>query len=175
MIAQVLTIDHPDRVLSLASIMSTTGDPNVGAPTPEAMVVLMRPPPQERDELIAAEVETTKAIGSPGFPFDEERTHQRAAAKYDRSFYPQGVARQVAAVVGARDRTERLSHIDVPTVVIHGTADPLVTPSGGEATAKAIPGAELLMIEGMGHELPPGAWTTVVEAVVSNAEKARSR
>jgi pimeloyl-ACP methyl ester carboxylesterase len=175
MIAQVVAIDHPERVLSLASIMSTTGDPTVGAPTPEAMVVLMRPPPQERDEVIAGEVETTKAIGSPGFPFDEERTRRRAGAAYDRSFYPRGVARQVAAVVAASDRTERLSHIDVPTVVIHGTADPLVTPSGGEATAKAVHGAELIMVEGMGHELPPGAWPTVVEAVVRNAAKAGSR
>jgi pimeloyl-ACP methyl ester carboxylesterase len=175
MIAQVVTIDHPERVLSLASIMSTTGDPNVGAPTPEAMAVLMRPPPQERDEVIGREVDTTKTIGSPGFPFDEERTRRRAAAAYDRSFYPQGVARQVAAVVSASDRTERLSHIDVPTVVIHGTADPLVTPSGGEATAKAIPGAELIMVEGMGHELPPGSWPTVVDAVVANASKAARR
>ncbi|HEX4539594.1 MAG TPA: alpha/beta hydrolase [Acidimicrobiales bacterium] len=175
MIAQVVAIDHPDRVLSLASIMSTTGDPSVGAPTPEAMAVLMRPPPQERDDVIAGEVETHKAIGSPGFPVDEERTRRRAAAAYDRSFYPQGVARQVAAVVAASDRTEGLSHIDVPTVVIHGTADPLVTPSGGEATAKAVPGAELIMVEGMGHELPPGAWETVVEAVVRNAAKAGSR
>jgi pimeloyl-ACP methyl ester carboxylesterase len=174
MIAQVLAIDHPDRVLSLASIMSTTGDPSVGAPTPEAMAVLMRPPAEERDAVIAGEVETSKAIGSPGFPFDEERTRRRAAAAYDRSFYPQGVARQVAAVVSASDRTERLSHIDVPTVVIHGTADPLVTPSGGEATVKAIPGAELIMVEGMGHELPPGSWPTVVDAVVRNA-KAASR
>ena len=175
MIAQVVAIDHPDRVLSLASIMSTTGDPSVGAPTPEAMAVLMRPPPQERDDVIAGEVETHKAIGSPGFPVDEERTRRRAAAAYDRSFYPQGVARQVAAVVAASDRTEGLSHLDVPTVVIHGTADPLVTPSGGEATAKAVPGAELIMVEGMGHELPPGAWETVVEAVVRNAAKAGSR
>jgi pimeloyl-ACP methyl ester carboxylesterase len=175
MIAQVVAIDHPDRVLSLASIMSTTGDPSVGAPTPEAMAVLMRPPPQERDDVIAGEVETHKAIGSPGFPVDEERTRRRAAAAYDRSFYPQGVARQVAAVVAASDRTEGLSHIDVPTVVIHGTADPLVTPSGGEATAKAVPGPELIMVEGMGHELPPGAWETVVEAVVRNAAKAGSR
>jgi pimeloyl-ACP methyl ester carboxylesterase len=175
MIAQVLAIDHPDRVLSLASIMSTTGDPGVGAPTPEAIAVLMRPPPQGRDEAIEREVETTKAIGSPGFPFDEERTRRRAAASYDRSFDPSGVARQLAAVLSAGDRSERLSRVDVPTVVIHGTADPLVTSSGGEATAKAIPGAELIMVEGMGHELPPGSWPTVVEAVVGNAAKARSR
>jgi pimeloyl-ACP methyl ester carboxylesterase len=175
MIAQVVAIEHPDRVLSLASIMSTTGDPSVGAPTPEAMAVLMRPPTQERDEVIEGEVEATKAIGSPGFPFDEERTRRRAAEKFDRSFYPEGVARQVAAVVAASDRTERLTHLDLPTVVIHGTGDPLVTPSGGEATAKAIPDSELNMVEGMGHELPPGAWPTVVEAVVGNAAKAGSR
>jgi pimeloyl-ACP methyl ester carboxylesterase len=175
MIAQVVAIEHPDRVLSLASIMSTTGDPSVGAPTPEAMTVLMRPPTQERDEVIEREVEATKVIGSPGFPFDEERTRRRAAEKFDRSFYPEGVARQVAAVVAASDRTERLTHLDLPTVVIHGTGDPLVTPSGGEATAKAIPDSELIMIEGMGHELPPGAWPTVVEAVVGNAAKAGSR
>jgi pimeloyl-ACP methyl ester carboxylesterase len=175
MIAQVVAIEHPDRVLSLASIMSTTGDPSVGAPTPEAMTVLMRPPTQERDEVIEGEVAATKAIGSPGFPFDEERTRRRAAEKFDRSFYPEGVARQVAAVVAASDRTERLTHLDLPAVVIHGTGDPLVTPSGGEATAKAIPDSELIMIEGMGHELPPGAWPTVVEAVVGNAAKAGSR
>jgi pimeloyl-ACP methyl ester carboxylesterase len=175
MIAQVLAIDHPEKVRSLASIMSTTGDPNVGSPTPEVMTVLMRPPPQERDEMIAAELESSRAIGSPGFPFDEERKRRRAAASYDRSFYPLGVARHVGAVVSASDRTERLSHVDVPTVVIHGTADPLVTPSGGEATAKAIPGAELIMIEGMGHELPPGSWPTVVDAVVGNAAKVGSR
>jgi pimeloyl-ACP methyl ester carboxylesterase len=175
MIGQLLTIDHPDRVLSLASIMSTTGDPSVGMPTAEAIELLTKPPPTEREEVITREVETTQVLGSPGFPFDEERTRRRAAATFDRSFYPAGVARHVGALVAAADRTERLSHVDVPTVVIHGTADPLVTPSGGEATAKVIPGAELIMIDGMGHELPPGAWPTVVEAVVDNAAKAGSR
>jgi pimeloyl-ACP methyl ester carboxylesterase len=175
MIGQLLAIEHPGRVLSLASIMSTTGDPSVGAPTPEAITILMKPPPTGREEVITREVETTRVLGSPGFPFDEARTRRRAAASFDRSFYPAGVARQVGALVSAADRTERLTHLDLPTVVIHGTADPLVTPSGGEATAKAIPGSELIMIEGMGHELPPGAWPTVVEAVVGNAAKAGSR
>jgi len=175
MIAQLLAIDHPERVLSLASIMSTTGDPSVGAPTPEAMAILMRPPEQEREAVIAAEVDTHKVLGSPGFDIDEERTRRRATAAYDRSFYPAGTARQLGAVVGATDRTERLSHLDVPAVVIHGSADPLVTPSGGEATAKAIPGAELITIEGMGHELPPESWPTVVEAIVGNAEQGGPR
>jgi pimeloyl-ACP methyl ester carboxylesterase len=175
MIAQVLAIDHPDRVRSLASIMSTTGDPSVGAPTPEAIAALTKPPPQGRDEVIAREIETTRVIGSPGFPFDKERTRRRAAAYYDRCFYPLGAARQLGAILAASDRTSRLAELDIPTVVIHGTADPLVTPSGGEATAKAIPGAELIMIEGMGHELPPGSWSTVVDAVVHNIAKAESR
>jgi pimeloyl-ACP methyl ester carboxylesterase len=175
MIGQLLAIDHPDRVLSLASIMSNTGDPNVGMPTPEAIAQLMKPPPTEREEVITREVETTRVFGSPGFPFDKERTRHRAAASFDRCFYPAGVARHVGALVGAADRTEHLARIDVPTVVIHGTADPLVTPSGGEATAKAIPGAELIMIEGMGHELPPETWPRVVDAIVANASKGARR
>lgn len=175
MIAQLLAIDHPHRVLSLASIMSTTGDPSVGAPTPEAIEVLVEEAPNERDRVIARQVETTRLLGSPGFPFDEERTRRRAAAFFDRSFYPPGRARHVGAVVSAADRTERLTKVDVPTVVIHGDKDPLVTPTGGEATAKAVPGAELLLIEGMAHELPPGAWPTVVAAVAANAEKAKIR
>jgi pimeloyl-ACP methyl ester carboxylesterase len=175
MIGQVLAIDHPDRVLSLASIMSSPDYPRVGASTAEAIELLMKPPPSQREEIIATEVDTTRILGSPGFPFDEERTRQHAAAKFDRSFYPPGVNRQVGAVMGAADRTERLGEVDVPTVVIHGSADPLITPSGGEATAKAIPGAELIIVEGMGHELPPGAWPTVADAVVGNAEKAHVR
>jgi pimeloyl-ACP methyl ester carboxylesterase len=175
MIAQLLAIDHPDRVLSLASIMSSPHHPSIGGPTPQAMELLMQPPPTEREAVIAREVETTRTLGSPGFPFDEERTRRRAAAQFDRAFSPAGVARQVGAVVSAADRTERLSSVDVPTVVIHGDKDQLVTPTGGEATAKAVPGATLLVIEGMAHELPPGAWTTVVDAVVANAEKAATR
>jgi pimeloyl-ACP methyl ester carboxylesterase len=175
MIGQVLAIEHPDRVLSLASIMSNTGDPSVGQPTPEAIQVLMKPPLTEREAVIESEVETTRILGSPGFPFDEERTRRRAAASFDRSFHPAGVNRHVGAVVAAADRTERLTRVDVPTVVIHGSADPLVTPSGGEATAKAIPGAELIVIEGLGHELPPGAWPIVIEAVVANAKRSGSR
>ncbi len=171
MIGQLLAIDHPDRVISLASIMSNTGDPSVGMPTPEAISLLTKPPPTEREQVIARELENTRVLGSPGYPFDEERTQRRAAASFDRSFYPAGVARQVGAVVSAADRTERLAKLDLPTVVIHGDADPLVTPSGGEATAKAVPGAELVMIEGMGHELPPGSWARVVDAVVANASE----
>ena len=165
MIAQLLAIDRPERVLSLASIMSTTGDPSVGAPTPEAIAVLTKPPPTGREQVIAREVETTEALGSPGYGFDEDRTRRRAAAAFDRAFHPAGVARHLGAVVDAT----------MATVVIHGSADPLITPSGGEATAKAIPGAELMIIEGMGHELPPGAWPTVVEAIVANANRAARR
>ncbi len=139
--------------------------------------MLTKPPPTGREEVIAGEVETTRALGSPGFGFDEDRTRRRAAAAFDRAFHPAGVARHLGAVVAAADRTERLAKLDeaTATVVIHGSADPLITPSGGEATAKAIPGAELIIIEGMGHELPPGAWPTVVEAIVANANKAAQR
>jgi pimeloyl-ACP methyl ester carboxylesterase len=171
MIAQLVAINHPERVLSLASIMSTTGDPAVGAPTAEAISVLVTTPPEGREATIEHEVETTRLIGSPGFPFDEERVRRRAAAAYDRSFYPAGVVRQVAAVILASDRTERLGRIDVPTVVIHGSADPLVTLSGGEATAKAIPGAELVVIDGLGHEVQPGARPTIIGAIVANASR----
>ena len=175
MIAQQLAIDHPDKVLSLASIMSTTGAGDVGAPTDEAIAVVTRLPPETREEVIASEVESTRLLGSPGFAFDEERTGRRAAAAYDRSFYPVGTARQLVAIVASGDRTTGLSRLDVPTVVIHGDADPLVTPSGGVATAKAIPGAELVMVEGMGHELPPAAWPTVIEAIVANARSGGPR
>ena len=175
MIAQVLAIEHPGRVLSLASIMSNTGNGSVGQPTAEAIEVLIQPPPTEREAVIEREVETTRILGSPAFPFDEERTRRRAAASFDRSFHPAGVNRHVGAVVAAADRTERLTQVDVATVVIHGSADQLVTPSGGEATAKAIPGAELILIEGMGHELPPEAWPTVIGAVAANAMKSGSR
>jgi pimeloyl-ACP methyl ester carboxylesterase len=131
----------------------------------------MRPPPEGREATIEREVETDRVLASPGFPFDEERVRRRAAAAYDRSFYPAGVARHLAAVITASDRTERLGRIDVPTVVIHGSADPLVTPSGGEATAKAIPGAELVVIDGLGHEVQPGARPAIIGAIVANASR----
>ena len=172
MIAQTLAIQHPDRVRSLCSIMSTTGAAAVGTPAPEAMAVLLKPPATTRADAIANSVETSKVIGSTAFPIADDELERRAAAAYDRCFYPVGIARHLLAVLASGDRTEALGALDVPTTVIHGTVDPLVTPTGGEATAKAIPGAELLMVEGMGHDLPEGVWPFVLDAIESLAARA---
>ena len=173
MIAQTMAIRHPDRVLSLCSIMSTTGNPEVGTPTPEAMQELMRPVSTSKDEYLEASLRASRVIGSTGFPFDEERARARAELHYDRCYHPMGVARQLAAVLASGDRTEALGTVQVPTVVIHGDADPLVTPTGGEATAKAIPNSEHVVIEGMGHDLPEGAWPRLIEAIVTNIKKVK--
>ena len=171
MIAQTVAIEHPERVLSLTSIMSTTGDPSVGAPTGEAVTALLTPRPESRDAAIELGVANARVISSPDH-FDEERARARAIATYDRCYHPAGFGRQLLAVVASGDRTERLRSLDVPTLVIHGDKDPLVTPSGGEATAAAIPGAELLVLEGMGHDLPPSYWAQIVEAVTKLAARA---
>lgn len=171
MVAQTMAIQHPERVLSLTSIMSSTGAPGVGTPTPEAAAVLLTPRPESRDEAIEFAVRSEQVIGSPE-EFDESRARARAAAFYDRCFYPPGTARQLVAVLASGDRTEALRRLDVPTLVIHGDRDPLVAPSGGEATADAIPGAELLVLEGMGHDLPPAYWPPIVEAITKLAARA---
>jgi pimeloyl-ACP methyl ester carboxylesterase len=172
MIVQQLCIDRPDLVRSLCSIMSTTGDPSVGRPTEAALQVLLTPPPTEREAFLDREVETWKVIGSPGFPFDEKEVRRRAAASFDRSFYPQGTARQLAAVVASPDRTAALGSVRSPALVIHGEDDALINASGGRATAAAIPRSELLVIPGMGHNLPPEVWDQVVGAIVANAARA---
>jgi pimeloyl-ACP methyl ester carboxylesterase len=171
MIAQAVAIEHPHRVLTLTSIMSTTGDQDVGQPLPDAMQRLLGAPPTSRDEAIESGVETSRIIGSPEL-FDEDRAREKAAESYDRCFYPAGMARQLLAIVASGSRSEQLANVDVPTLVIHGSADPLVTPSGGERTAEVVPGAELLMIEGMGHDLPPVHWTQVVAAITALAARA---
>ncbi|AGZ41907.1 alpha/beta fold hydrolase [Actinoplanes friuliensis] len=172
MVAQQLTIDHPDRVLSLCSIMSMTGDLTVGRPTPEAAAVLGRPPAPDREAAIANSVASSRIIGSPGFPAAEEELLRRAAAKYDRAYHPLGTLRQYAAVLASPDRTAALHGVKVPTVVIHGEDDPLIGVSGGRATAAAVPGAELIVIPGMGHDLPREVWPRIVEAIAANAGRA---
>jgi pimeloyl-ACP methyl ester carboxylesterase len=171
MIAQTVAIRHPDRVLSLTSIMSTTGEPSVGQPTPPALAVLLAPAPPDRDGYIEFLVAAFKTIGSPGL-VDEELIRSRAAATYDRSYYPPGVARQLLAVIASGDRTQALGDVAVPTLVVHGTEDPLIQRSGGEATVAAIPGAELVLIEGMGHDLPRAFWGQIVDALTANARRA---
>jgi pimeloyl-ACP methyl ester carboxylesterase len=172
MIAQQVAIDHQDRVLSLCSIMSTTGDRSVGQGTQEALAMLLRPAAKNRDEAIEGGVLASRIIGSPGYPASEEELRAKSAAAYDRAFHPAGSLRQTAAVLASPDRTEGLRKVTVPTMVIHGADDPLVNVTGGEATATAIPGASLLIIPGMGHDVPTPLWSKIVDAIVANAQKA---
>jgi pimeloyl-ACP methyl ester carboxylesterase len=174
MIAQLMAIRNPEKVSSLASIFSTTGDRSVGNPKPEALAAISSWPPELRESFIDYCVQVWQVIGSKGFPFDEERFRIRAGRAFDRSFYPAGAVRQAAAAWVAGDRTSSLASVNVPTVVIHGAGDPLVTPSGGEATARAIRGARLVMIPGMGHDLPREAWPTIIGALVENASQTSS-
>jgi pimeloyl-ACP methyl ester carboxylesterase len=172
MIVQTAAIEHPGRVRSLVSIASTTGDPSVGAPKPEALAALFAPPPTTRDEVGDHAVALAGVIGSQGFERDHAWLRWRAEHAFDRARDPDGVSRQAAAAFVATDRTEPLGAVDVPALVIHGAADPLIDVSGGEATAAAIPHAELLVIDGLGHDLPPGAWPQVADAIAATVRRA---
>jgi pimeloyl-ACP methyl ester carboxylesterase len=156
-IAQTMAIEHPDRVRSLTSMMSTTGNRRVGQSSPDVLrEVFSGPPAVTREEVIQKMVQAVRVVGSPGYPSDENEIAVRAGRAYDRCYDPIGTARQAVATVASGDRTERLRHLMVPTLVIHGLADRMCDISGGRATAEAIPGAELITIEGMGHDLAPG-------------------
>ncbi|HET6951096.1 MAG TPA: alpha/beta fold hydrolase [Acidimicrobiales bacterium] len=168
MIAQTVAIAHPARVLSLTSIMSTTGDLDVGAPTSDASRSLLSPPARTREEYQDAAVRNAGVWGSPGL-FDVDRLRRVAGESWDRGYDPSGTARQLAAITASGSRSGALARIAVPTLVIHGTADTLVQPSGGERTAEVIPDAKLLMIEGMGHDLAPPLWPTVIDAIAAHA------
>ncbi len=175
MIAQTLAIRHPERVRSLTSIMSTTGDPAVGAPAEAALGALLAPPATDRESAVQRAVDTYRVIGSPGFEFDEHGLRERAGLSFDRAYDPAGVARQLAAILASPDRTADLARVAVPTLVVHGAQDALVNVSGGRATAAAIPGAELFVIEGMGHDLPRAVWPELVDritALVDRVERA---
>lgn len=172
MIAQRMVLDHPDRVLSMTSIMSTTGARDVGQPNEAATAMLLRPPAPDRDGAIAAMVAGFRITASTGFEVTDDELRDRAIDGYDRAYHPAGGARQLAAIIATPDRTEALAGVTVPTSVIHGDADPLIDVSGGRATAAAIPGAELLIIPGMGHDLPAGAWPQIVDTVVRTAKRA---
>ncbi len=172
MITQALVINHPDLFLTATSVMSTTGDRAVGAPTGEAMTALLRPVATSREEAIEASIEGSRVIGSPAYPTEERLLRVRAGAAYDRSYCPEGTARQLAAILASPDRTVGLNGVRIPFLVVHGDADPLVTPSGGAATAAAVPGSKLLAIPGMGHDLPEPLWDVVTDAIVANTELA---
>jgi pimeloyl-ACP methyl ester carboxylesterase len=172
MIAQLLAIHHPRQVQSLVSIMSTTGNRAVGQAHPRLWPRMLRRPRRDREGYIRDFVEGYEAIGSTRYPPDPERMRRRGAQCFDRGVHRSGAARQLAAVVTAYDRTPLLSELSLPTTVIHGSADPLVQPSGGRATADAIPGARLVVLDGMGHDLPPQLWPQIVDAIEENAERA---
>lgn len=172
MIAQTVAIRHQPRVKSLVSIMSTTGDRSVPLAKPEALAFLMTPPPAERDALIEHSVKLWRTIGSPGFPFDENFVRARSAQVYDRCFHPQGQVRQFAAILAHGSRREGLKGVRVPTLVIHGVDDPLVPVEGGKDTAAHIPGAELMLVDGMGHDNPRPVWPHAVEAITRLTRRA---
>jgi len=172
MIAQTLAIGHPRRLRSLGSIMSNTGSRWTGMPSRKAMAVLLGRPPRGREAAIERAVKTFRVIGSPGYPFDEERVRQISARSYDRGHSAAGVLRQLHAITASGDRTQALRGVRVPTTVIHGKRDPLVRPAGGRATARAIPGARLKLIDGMGHDLPRQLWPVFVEEIAANAARA---
>jgi pimeloyl-ACP methyl ester carboxylesterase len=171
MIAQLVALRHPHRVLSLVSIMSSTGDRRVGRPRPRVALRMFRKVPRDRPGYIEDHVQSYRIIGSKGFDFEEDRKRERAGRLFDRGIHPAGSARQMAAVVTAADRTPLLRRLRVPTTVIHGDADPLVDVSGGRATAEAIQGAKLVVIPGMGHDMPRQLWPRIIQAIVDNAAR----
>ena len=164
MVAQALTIEHPDRVLSLTSVMSHTGEPGVGGASREALEAMSQEPAEGRDAAIEQAVAASRVYASPDH-FDEDAWRARHALEHDRAHHPEGQLRQVLAVMGSPPRAEGLRSVEVPTVVIHGEADPLVQVDGGRRTAELIPDAELVVIDGMGHDLPEAFWGAYVDAV----------
>lgn len=168
MIAQEVALRHPERLLTLTSIMSTPA-PAIGAATPEAAAALFTPQPTTPEEASQRAISVYRVIGSTGWPLDEEALAARAAESFRRANDPAGVARQLAAIHASGDRTERLAALAVPTLVLHGEADPLVQLDGGIATAKAVPGARLVTWAGMGHDLPRALWPEIIREVVEHA------
>jgi pimeloyl-ACP methyl ester carboxylesterase len=172
MIAQTMAIRRPERVLSLTSIMSTTGERRAGRPKLRVWGVLLRKAPRDREAAVEFFVRVFRLIGSKGFPADEDRIRALAAEAYDRGHTPAGTGRQLAAIMASGDRTERLRELRMPTLVFHGQSDPLVPFRGGRATAEAIPDARLIAIPGMGHDLPREVWPQLVDAVAETAARA---
>lgn len=171
MIAQTLSIREPQRVRTLTSIQSTTGAPDLPGPSDEVLQQVMRPPAFEREAAVEQGVQMWRTIGSPGFPFDEARTREKVATAFDRGFNPAGGARQLAAIAASGSRRDALRNVQRPCLVIHGREDALVPLAGGEDTARAVPGAGLHVVEGMGHDLPRGAWPEVTAAILGLTTK----
>ncbi|MCP2260963.1 Pimeloyl-ACP methyl ester carboxylesterase [Streptoalloteichus tenebrarius] len=176
MIAQTVAIEHPERVRSLTSMMSRPGDPHTGMPD-LAVIGSLGTPPEDRQGFVDWQVRALRAVASPGYAFDEAEVAERAGRAYDRGRDPVGATRQAVAVLASGDRTPKLRRLRVPTLVIHGADDVMCHVSGGRATAAAIPGAKLVVIEGMGHSLPRQLWpelATHIAELVHRAESNRS-
>ena len=172
MIAQVIAYRYPERVLTLTSIMSSTGNPELPQMKPEVLAAVFKPIPEERQAFIEHNVNLWRMLWSPGFPFDEERLRSVIAATYDRSYYPQGMVRQSAAVLVHGYRRSEIASIAAPTLVIHGDGDPLMSVEGGKETAQLIEGAKLRIIAGMGHDMPKETWPILVDAISDHIAQA---
>jgi pimeloyl-ACP methyl ester carboxylesterase len=175
MIAQETAISFPQRVRSLTSIMSTTGNPKVPPPTKEASAMLMAPPPATKEEFLTRFAQTWKVLRVGSFPLDEAKDRERAERVFARGLNPAGVGRQLRAILASGSRKERLRMVKAPTLVIHGTVDPLVRPEGGKDTAASIPGAKLMMVDGMGHAIPIPMWPQIIDAIDKHAHGATAR
>lgn len=172
MIAQTLAFTHPHRVRSLVSMMSTTGRRAALMSEPRALRALLSPAARTREAAIENAVALFRVIRSTGFEFDEASVRERAGLAWDRGYDPRGFLRQLAAIAATGDRTARLRFVRAKTLVLHGSVDPLIRPLGGRLTAEAIPGARLEIVEGMGHDLPKGAWPRLVRAIATHAARA---
>jgi pimeloyl-ACP methyl ester carboxylesterase len=168
MIAQTVAADHPGRVRSLTSIMSTTGSRRAGQPKPHILPALLKPAPRDKNAYVEHMLGVLTAIGAPGDVLDTPEGRTFLAHTHERDPDVRGTGRQLAAILASGDRTKRLHGITAPTLVIHGDSDPLITPSGGRATAKAIPGARLMLVPGMGHGLPERLWPPLVDAIAEH-------
>jgi len=172
-IAQHMAITYPQRVLSLISMMSSTSDLSLPNATPEVLEVVYRTPGEDRESIIQSNMNMFKMLNGPVFSCDEAELRLECELEYDRSYHRPGTLRQAMASFAQRDRTALLASVKVPTLVIHGSADPLMPVEHGIATAKAIPGAELMIIEGMGHNIPDPLTEKIVEAIYNNILKAK--
>jgi pimeloyl-ACP methyl ester carboxylesterase len=168
-IAQELALAYPARVRSLTSIMSSTGDPKLPGPQPKALARLAKKVPLDRPGYVREYVATWSVLAGDHFPFDADRTARRGAAGYDRGINPPGVSRQMLAIIASGNRKRALRDLRIPTLVIHGTADPLIPVAAGHDTAATIPGAQLLLIEGMGHSFPREVWPSIIDAIARHA------
>ena len=172
MIVQTLAIEHPERLLSMTSVMSTTGEPEYMKSSPEAYAVLTGPPATDRESYVANQIAGLRVFGSPAYA-DEARWRAAAEQSYDRSFTPDGTRRQFMAVGASGSRADGLRSVTTPTLVIHGSADTLIDPIGGRRTAELVPGARFELIDGMGHDYPPQLWERWVDLVAGHVFAAR--